>query len=101
MLIDIDSISCILKAALPVYSKVMHILLLSTGFTLLIFIAVRGLFLVEILFIYFCWLLQGHDGVDLEMNLNEIKFRLEDDEFGDMVCCAFSVVFFKFLELLA
>ncbi|KAL6339540.1 hypothetical protein AAG906_034625 [Vitis piasezkii] len=27
---------------------------------------------------------EGHDGVDLEMNLNENKFRLDDDEFGDM-----------------
>ena len=31
--------------------------------------------------------MQGHDGVDLEMNLNDNKSRLEDDEFGDMVCC--------------
>lgn len=27
---------------------------------------------------------EGHDGVDLEMNLNDNKSRLEDDEFGDM-----------------
>ncbi|XP_077227436.1 syntaxin-43-like isoform X2 [Tasmannia lanceolata] len=27
---------------------------------------------------------EGQDGVDLEMNLNESKSKLEDDEFGDM-----------------
>ncbi|EXB95720.1 hypothetical protein L484_007470 [Morus notabilis] len=27
---------------------------------------------------------EGHDGVDLEMNLNDNRSRLEDDEFGDM-----------------
>ncbi|GKV22113.1 hypothetical protein SLEP1_g32008 [Rubroshorea leprosula] len=31
---------------------------------------------------------QGQDGVDIEMNLNENRSRLEDDEFGDMVCYA-------------
>lgn len=28
---------------------------------------------------------QGHDGVDIEMNLNDNRSRLDDDEFHDMV----------------
>ena len=42
----------------------------------------RVVFLICLFF-----MLQGHDGVDLEMNLNDDKSRLDNDEFGDVVCC--------------
>ena len=50
--VDIDGQSCMIKTVLTFHSKVMHIFLLSSGFTLLIFIRVHGLFVVEISFIY-------------------------------------------------
>lgn len=32
-------------------------------------------------------IVQGYDGVDLEINLNGSKFGLQDDGFSDVVCC--------------
>lgn len=36
-------------------------------------------------------ILQGYDGVDLEMNVNGYKFGSQDDEFSDVVCCFMQV----------
>ena len=52
------------------------------------------------IYIYVCMyvLSQGQDGVDLEMNLNENKYRLEDSEFSDVVrhflICTFKLQLF-------
>lgn len=41
--------------------------------------------------------MQGQDGVDLEMNLNGGRSRMEDDDFDDMVCGCFTFSFVKLL----
>jgi hypothetical protein len=45
----------------------------------------------SVILLLFYFLVQGHDGVDLEMSLNANKFRSEDDGFSDVVCCFFFV----------
>lgn len=36
-------------------------------------------------FLYHCFVMQGQDGVDLEMNLNGGRSRMDDDNLDDMV----------------
>lgn len=53
------------------------------------------LYLSAINFIY-CSIVQGQDGVDLEMNLNGNKSIREDDEFSDLVKITLFSFFFFF-----
>lgn len=41
--------------------------------------------------------MQGQDGVDLEMNLNGSRSRTEDDDLDDMVCRHFTFSYIKLL----
>lgn len=49
------------------------------------------------IFVSLICLMQGQDGVDLEMNLNGGRSRMEDDDLDDMVCGCLT---FSFIELL-
>lgn len=42
--------------------------------------------------------MQGQDGVDIEMNLNGSRSKMEDDDLDNIVCVSFNLLLYIWLS---